>query len=105
MKDSRSFVCSDLDGIRNNGGDISFLIEDSTNIILPKHFVDYSIIDPPHTDETQFFELSLFYTSWLRKKLRFSQRIHDTLKRGKYFTTILHEEDQTILEKCVKNNM
>lgn len=126
MKDKKSFVCSDLDGVRNKGGDISFLIEDSTNIALPKHFVDYSIIDPPHTDEAQFFELSLFYTSWLRKRLHFenelimnpkqaktldnyikmlgeaSERIHHALKRRKYFTTILHEEDQNILEKCVK---
>jgi len=31
-----------------------------------------------------------------------SKNIHHALKPGKYFTVILHEEDQTILKSCVK---
>lgn len=103
---------------------ISILNADSTRICLPRNSIDYAIIDPPHTDEAQFFELSLFYTAWMRSKLNFarevvinsqqdksleryikmlqeaSRRIYSALKHGACYTTILHEEDPRILVQC-----
>jgi hypothetical protein len=126
LKNKRKFSCGNLDDVINNNADVTFLIEDSTKKNLPKSSLDYVIIDPPHTDEVQFFELSLLYTSWLKKKLKFeneliinskqgkfledylkmlkeaAKRIHHALKPSKYFTVILHEEDQTILKSCVQ---
>jgi DNA modification methylase/DNA-binding MarR family transcriptional regulator len=106
--------------------DVAFLYDDAMNLPLPANSIDYVITDPPHTDETQFFELSVFYTSWLRKKLdfkkefiinpkqgkdlkryfkmyaRFVLEVRRVLKPGRYFTVILHEEDESILKKCLE---
>lgn len=106
-----------------NESDVSFLLADSTRIKLPRSSVDYVIIDPPHTDEAQFFELSLFYTAWLKKPLRFTREliinnkqrktletylcmlsdaaksIRRALKLKGRLTVILHEEDKRILDK------
>ncbi len=126
IKKKRKFSCGKLKDVIQHRADVTFLIADSTKINLPKSSLDYVIIDPPHTDEAQFFELSLFYTAWLRKRLQFeneliinakqgktldtyikmlkeaAKRIHHALKPGKYFTVILHEEDRSILKNIVK---
>jgi hypothetical protein len=105
--------------------DITFLQSDSTKILLPRNSVDYVIIDPPHTSEVQYFELSSFYTSWLGKKLdykneltinskqgkdietymkmltRASLGICSSLKNGGYYTVILHGADSRVLDRCV----
>jgi hypothetical protein len=119
-------TCGNIAEVLHQKADVSFLMADSTKINLPKNSIDYVIIDPPHTDEAQFFELSLFYTSWMKEELQFeneliinskqgknlkiylqmlrdaSERIMYYLKPGKFFTTILHEEDPNILTKCVE---
>lgn len=126
LKDKPKIKCGDIDDILNGKADVAFIIEDATRMNLPRSSVDYVIIDPPHTDEAQFFELSLFYTSWLRRKLRFkdelvinshqgksletylkllnkaAERIYYALKDKGFFTVILHEESLEILEQCVK---
>jgi hypothetical protein len=126
MKSNRGFNCGSLSDVILNYADVAFKVADATKMLLPKNSLDYVIIDPPHTDEAQFFELSLFYTSWLRKKLRFkdelvinpkqgktleiymkmlkeaARRLYYALKPDKYFTIILHEEDQSILKNCVE---
>lgn len=104
--------------------DVTFLLTDSTKLRLPRNSINYVIIDPPHADEAQFFELSLFYTSWLKRKLNFSReliinsrqgkeldmylemlsavsrRIYDSLKKNGYYTTILHGNDRKVLDSC-----
>ena len=126
LKNKRRFKSGSLEDVVHGKADVGFLVADSTKIKLPKSSLDYVIIDPPHTDEVQFFELSMFYTSWLKQEPQFenelivnpkqgktlesylkmleevSKNIYHALKPGKYFTVILHEEDQTILKSCVK---
>ncbi|MHA1616212.1 MAG: DNA methyltransferase [Candidatus Njordarchaeales archaeon] len=106
--------------------DVAFILGDATNLPLPTNSVDYVITDPPHTDEAQFFELSVFYTSWMKRRLDFENElvinpkqgkdltkylemyakfvleIQRVLKPGRYFTVILHEEDENILKKCLE---
>lgn len=91
---------------------------------MPKNSVDYVIVDPPHSDEAQFFELSLFYTAWLRKRLNFKQeliinkkqgkdvetylgmlrnaskRVYESLKIGGHYSMILHSLDHEFLDSC-----
>ncbi|MEM4545127.1 MAG: DNA methyltransferase [Nitrososphaerota archaeon] len=122
----RTITCGEVNDVIQGKADVSFVLADSTNLKLPAESFDYVIVDPPHTDEAQFFELSFFYTAWLRKKLDFeneivinpnqqkdldyyllaikkaSEKIYHSLKRGRYYTIILHEEDQRILEACMK---
>lgn len=126
LKKTSNFNCGDFSDVMHNCADITFQVADSTRFSLPKNSLDYVIIDPPHTDEAQFFELSLFYTSWLKEKLHFkrelivnpnqrknldsyllmlgkaARKIHYALKPNKYFTVILHEEDKYILDQSVK---
>lgn len=106
--------------------DLALFLSDATNLPLPNYSVDYVITDPPHTDEAQFFELSVFYTSWLRKKLDFEREFIINSKQGKklkdylemyakfvlevkrilkpsrFLTVILHEENEKILKKCLE---
>ena len=82
------------------------------------------LVDPPHSDEAQYFELSLFYTSWLNKRLNFgreviinanrrkdamgyfdmlrraSKLIRNSLKPGGYYTLILHDTNRTFVKRC-----
>jgi 16S rRNA G966 N2-methylase RsmD len=118
--------CGKVDDVIQKKADVSFMLADSTKIKLLKESVDYVIVDPPHTDEVQFFELSLFYTAWLKKNLDFrneivinprqqkdlnyylymlkkaSEKIHYALKPGRYYTVILHEENQRVLNACME---
>jgi tRNA G10 N-methylase Trm11 len=106
--------------------DIAFLLGDATDLPLPAGSIDYVITDPPHTDEAQFFELSVFYTSWMKRRVDFENEfvinpkqgkdltkhlemyakfvlgIQRVLKPSRYFTVILHEENESILKKCLK---
>jgi len=75
LKKKSEVVCGDIDEVIDGRADIAFIAADATQTDLPESSVDYVIIDPPHTDEAQFFELSLFYTSWLRKKLSFDDEL------------------------------
>lgn len=126
LENSHKFKCGSIKEVIQNHANVAFKVEDSTKISLPRNSIDYVIIDPPHTDETQFFELSLFYTSWLRKKLDFegevvinknqgktledymdklkkvSKKVYAILKKEKFFTIVLHEEDKKILNQCVR---
>jgi hypothetical protein len=126
LRNKREFNCGNLSDVIHNRADVAFKVTDSTRASLPKNSLDYVIIDPPHTDEAQFFELSLLYTSWMKKELQFKneliinpkqgktlhvylrilreavKRVHYALKPRKYFTTILHEEDQNILNACIE---
>jgi len=103
---------------------VSLLLADAARVQLPKNSVDYVIVDPPHSDEAQFFELSLFYTAWLRKRLNFKQeliinekqgkdvetylrmlrsaskRVYESLKIGGHYTMILHSLDHEFLDSC-----
>ena len=123
-KQSQVRAGSPQDVIQRNA-DVSFLVADSTRLRIPKNSVDYVIVDPPHTDEAQFFELSLFYTAWLNRKLDFSKeliinrkqgkdvdtyldmlktashRVYDSLKRNGHYTMILHGDNQNVLDSCV----
>jgi len=114
-----------VDEVINGHADVTFLLADSTKFQLPANSIDYVIIDPPHTDEAQFFELSLFYTSWLKRRLDFNHelvinskqkkdintyyemlrevtfRIYNSLKINGYYTTILHKNDQKVLDNCM----
>ena len=104
--------------------DASFLLQDATRIEFPRRSLDYVLVDPPHSDEAQYFELSLFYTSWLNKRLNFgreliingrrrkdameyftmlrsaSNLIHKSLKSGGHYTLILHDTNRSFLEQC-----
>jgi len=124
LSKSPRFSCGSFSDVIKGRVDVAFYIADSTKVRLPKNSLDYVIIDPPHMDEAQFFELSLFYTSWLREPLDFenelvinskqgkgldnylsmlkkaAEKIKYALKNRKYFTVILHEEDHNTLDKC-----
>lgn len=126
LRNKRKFNCGDFSDVMRNKANIAFKLADSTKVSLPKNSLDYVIIDPPHTDEAQFFELSLLYTSWMKKRLPFEnelivnpkqgktldvymrmlkeavKRIHYALKPNKCFTIILHEEDPSILKACTR---
>ena len=104
--------------------DVSFLLEDATRTKFPRRSLDYVLVDPPHSDEAQYFELSLFYTSWLNKRLNFgreviintnrrkdamgyfdmlrraSKLIRNSLKPGGYYTLILHDTNRTFVKRC-----
>jgi len=106
--------------------DVAFILGDAKNLPLPAGSIDYVITDPPHTDEAQFFELSVFYTSWMKKRLdfenefvlnpkqgkdlakylemyaKFALEIRRVLKPSRYFTVILHEENEGVLKKCIE---
>jgi 16S rRNA G966 N2-methylase RsmD len=125
-KSKRKLKCGKLKDVLTGYADVAFLLTDSTRLKMPKNSIDYIIIDPPHTDEAQFFELSLFYTSWLKKRLSFknelivnpkqqktldtymqmlkeaAKSIYHILKPNKYFTVILHEENRSILKTTIK---
>ncbi len=124
LEKSRSVKIGTLSNVIEKKADITFLQADSTRVKLPANSIDYVIMDPPHTDEAQFLELSLFYTAWMKAKLDFggelvinarqdkslkryismiqtmSTRIYHALKSGGYLTAILHEEDFSILVSC-----
>jgi len=126
LRKKREFNCGNFSDVMYNSADAVFKVADSTKASLPKNSLDYVIIDPPHTDEAQFFELSLLYTSWMKKELQFEneliinpkqgkaldiymrmlkeavKRVHYALKISKYFTIILHDEDQSILKACIE---
>jgi hypothetical protein len=119
-------VSGDASKVIGGKADIAFLLGNAINLPLPEDSVDYVITDPPHTDETQFFELSVFYTSWMKRRLDFKNEIVINPKQGKnltkyfemyskfvfeiqrvlkldrYFTVILHEENESVLKKCVE---
>jgi|YelNatPaOPRAMG01_1025707.scaffolds.fasta_scaffold03324_8 hypothetical protein len=125
-KNKRKFKCGRLKDVVKGDADVTFLVTDSTKLNMPESSVDYVIIDPPHTDEAQFLELSVFYTSWLKQKLPFenelivnakqgktlniymrmlkeaAKKVHHILKPNKYFTVILHEEDLSILKSSIE---
>jgi hypothetical protein len=105
---------------------VAFVLGDAKSLPLPKSSVDYVITDPPHVDEAQFFELSVFYTSWMKKKLDFENElvvnpkqgknltkyfkmyssfvseVKRILKPGRFFTVILHEESKSILRMFIE---
>jgi len=115
-----------VEDVISGHADVTFLLADSTKLRLPTNSIDYVIIDPPHADEAQFFELSLFYTSWLKRKLDFSReliinskqgkkvdtylemlgeastRIYDSLKKNGHYTLILHGDNQKVLDRCME---
>jgi len=119
-------ISGDVLKVIKREADIAFILGDATNLPLPASSIDYVITDPPHTDEAQFFELSVFYTSWMKRRLDFENEfvinpkqgkdltkylemyakfvleIQRVLKSGRYFTVILHEENESILKKCLK---
>lgn len=119
-------VSGDVLNVIRKEADIAFLLGDATSLPLPVSSIDYVITDPPHTDEAQFFELSVFYTSWMKRRLDFENEfvinpkqgkdltkylemyakfvleIQRVLKPGRYFTVILHEENESILKKCLE---
>jgi len=119
-------ISSNISKVIKGEGDVAFLLGDATNLPLPPNSIDYVITDPPHTDEAQFFELSVFYTSWMRKMLDFENElivnpkqgknltkylkmytkfvleIYRVLKPSRYFTVILHEENEAILKRCLE---
>jgi len=102
----------------------AFLRSDATNVKIPPNRLDYVIVDPPHSGEVQFFELSLFYTSWIRRKLEFSRelvingrrnllmstylrrvtqasrRVHDSLRLGGRYTVIFHSSVESLFREC-----
>ena len=122
----RGLVSGDVLKVIRGEADVAFILGDATNLPLPGGSIDYIITDPPHTDEAQFFELSVFYTSWMKRRLDFENEfvinpkqgkdltkylemyakfvleIQRVLKPGRYFTVILHEENESILKKCLK---
>ncbi|MCC6018957.1 MAG: hypothetical protein LM601_07995 [Candidatus Verstraetearchaeota archaeon] len=126
LKNRRKFNPGSLKDLMNGKVDVTFLIADSRKVRLPKSSVDYVIIDPPHMDDAQFLELSMFYTSWLKRELCFkdelvvnlnqgktlekyfemlnevARNIYHMLKPNRYLTVILHEENKEILDSCVK---
>lgn len=102
----------------------AFLQSDATSVKIPPNILDYVIIDPPHSGEVQYFELSLFYTSWLRRRLEFSRelvinrrrnllistyleritqasrRVHDSLRLGGRYTVIFHSTAESLFREC-----
>jgi hypothetical protein len=126
LKYKKKFDPGSLKDLMDGKAHVAFLIADSRKIKIPKSSLDYVIIDPPHTDEAQFLELSIFYTSWLKREPRFkdelvinpnqgktlekylkmlnetARNIYYALKPSKHLTVILHEENQEILKSCVK---
>ena len=42
---------------------------DSAKIIIPDHFVDFVVTDPPYYDSVQYSDLSNFFRVWLHKLL------------------------------------
>jgi len=135
LRSAKDFICKfskyhhapisgDVLKVIKGRADVAFLLGDARKLALPAKSIDYVITDPPHVDETQFFELSSFYISWMRKKLDFKNEfivnprqgkdltkylkmyaefileVKRVLKSGRYFTVILHEEDDRILKEC-----
>jgi hypothetical protein len=78
-----------LSELLDNRARITFFMADSTKLRLPLGSVDYVIIDPPHTDEVQYLELSSFYTSWLKESLHFDRELIINRKQGKNETVYL----------------
>lgn len=85
LRNKKKFNCGDFSDIMYNGADVAFKVADSTKVSLPKNYLDYVIIDPPHTDEAQFFELSLLYTSWMKKELQFENELIINPKQEKRY--------------------
>jgi hypothetical protein len=122
-KDDHKPIVGDLSTVIQKHADVAFILGDAKELPIPNESIDYIITDPPHTDEAQFFELSYFYTSWTKDKLdfknelivnlrqgkdieryfqmysKFVQEARRVLKPGKYFTVILHDEDNKILKR------
>jgi len=120
----RNVKKGNVEQVLQKQADVCFLSHDATNLNLPENSIDYIVTDPPHFDEVQFLELSFFYTAWLRSRLpferemvvnpaqnkgidfylnmveKFSSEMHRILKPNRYMTTILHEENPSLLEKC-----
>jgi len=120
IKASRS-VHSVLRGTSN----VAFLLGNAAELPLPNDTIDYILTDPPHTDDVQFFELSFFYTVWLKKRLDFANELvvnpkqgkdltryfqaysnfvheaHRVLKPCRHLTVILHEKDEKVLNSFI----
>ena len=122
---SNNIKVGSLQEVLKKQKDAAFLLTDAMELQLPPNSIDYVITDPPHTDDVQFFELSFFYTTWLRNELNFekevvinpkqgkgldfytsaiskiSKNIHNALKEGRHYTLILHgnNEDELYMIK------
>jgi hypothetical protein len=60
-----------------------FLSEDVRKLPLPDCSIDYIFVDPPQTDEIQYFELSFLAAAWLGFKMPFFDEIIVNPRQGK----------------------
>lgn len=72
-----------LSEIVEQKANICFLQADSKNLQVPDSSIEYVITDPPHAGEVQFLELSLFYNSWLKVDVGYSNELTINSKQGK----------------------
>jgi hypothetical protein len=69
--------------VLNGDAVVAFLNYDATEIPLKQNSIDYIIVDPPQTDEIQYFELSFLASRWLGFDLPFKSEIVVNPRQGK----------------------
>lgn len=109
--------------VLNGDAEVALLNYDATKIPIKQDSIDYVIVDPPQTDEIQYFELSFLASRWLGFDLPFKSEIVANPRQGKneekywemikitlqkfvkalkskgYITVLLHGENSTYFEK------
>jgi len=99
---------------------------DARELPLPDNSIDYVFLDPPYGGQVPYFELNLFYSSWLKEEERWNdeiiipmetdedpyyvdiwakmitpafREIYRVLKPGRFFTLMFHSKSSLIWNK------
>jgi len=120
------FILGNVDDVLRRRATLALLEKDARRLILADNCIDFIIVDPPQTDEIQYFELSFLAASWLKFNLPFENEIvvnprqgkdNETywnmmksafqeftrvLKPGGYITVMLHGEENEYFQNIKK---
>lgn len=77
------FISTEIKDVLKGKARGAFLAVDARKLPLPDNSVDYIFVDPPQTDEIQFFELSFLASRWLNLSIPFEDEIVVNPRQGK----------------------
>ena len=73
---SRKYLISEkIEDVLNGSVNAAYIRKDARELPIPNESIDYVIVDPPQTNEIQYFELSFLAAKWLKFKLPFDREI------------------------------
>lgn len=77
------FLPGRVEDVLKKKASVAFLSVDAKSLSIPNDCIDFIIVDPPHLDEIQYFELSFLAARWLNLDLPFEKEIVVNPRQGK----------------------